>query len=391
MKYDLTDINRLVLQKHHLTMNSKSDDLVQIAYDLCGLHSTDPTTPYLSLLARTTNFTRAQLDNELYIHKTLGKIRCMRKTLFMLPKKLIPVAFNATNMLVEDISGRHLEYRGVSVEQYLKISKKVMDLLKGRELSTNEMKKIIKTDLDLSAILNFMCDQGLLIRSSPVKSWKDRRNKYAILKEFFQDMDLIEQTRESALKELLIRYIITYGPVTEKDIVWWLGIKKSEVLETLNSIKSQIHTVKIGDFGNQFFIFEKDRDKISSLDMNEDTINLLPQLDPYIMGYKERARYLEFKDSDYIFDRSGNGTSTILLNGKIVGVWDLTEKPYPTVKFLLFRAINQKSREKIYLESKKFGNFITDKKVEVKECKGMIPLTSRTVGSFMSPLKNCED
>ena len=75
-KTDLDRVNRFVLRKQHLTNESRIDDVVQIAGDISGLHATAPTTPYLSLYARTKKFTKEQLDEELYIKRNLGKIRC---------------------------------------------------------------------------------------------------------------------------------------------------------------------------------------------------------------------------------------------------------------------------------------------------------------------------
>ena len=88
-KTSLEEINEFVLRKQHLTDDSKADNIVRIVRDINGLHATDPTTPYLSLFARTRNFAKEQLEEELYIKRNLGKIRCMRKTVYVLSKEMI--------------------------------------------------------------------------------------------------------------------------------------------------------------------------------------------------------------------------------------------------------------------------------------------------------------
>ena len=113
-------------------------------------------------------------------------------------------------------------------------------------------------------------------------------------------------------------------------------------------------------------------------------INLLPILDPYLMGYKDRLRYLNQEHYNYVFDRSGNATNTILIDGRIMGVWDFIE---PFVKLFLFGNIESSSFDEIYCKTKSIGAFILGKQVTVKECDSMIPLTQRTAGGFMSPLK----
>lgn len=63
----LSSVNRYLAQRQHLAEESGTTDIVQIARDICGLHATNPTTPYMSLFARARDFTRDKLDNELYV------------------------------------------------------------------------------------------------------------------------------------------------------------------------------------------------------------------------------------------------------------------------------------------------------------------------------------
>ena len=97
---NLSQVNHFVLHKQHLTDDSRIDDIVQITGDISGLHATGTREPYLALFARTRNFTREQLDNELYVKRSLGKIRCMRGTLYILTTEMLPVAYAATKALV---------------------------------------------------------------------------------------------------------------------------------------------------------------------------------------------------------------------------------------------------------------------------------------------------
>ena len=111
---DLNSVNRFLLHKQHLTDESKTEDIVQIARDIYGLHATNPTTPYVSLFARARDFTRDKLDEELYVKRTLGKIRCVRTTVHVLPRETIPIAFAATRGIVEPNSEDFLQYTGVT-------------------------------------------------------------------------------------------------------------------------------------------------------------------------------------------------------------------------------------------------------------------------------------
>ncbi|MFX0060094.1 MAG: winged helix DNA-binding domain-containing protein [Candidatus Hodarchaeota archaeon] len=389
--FSLDQINNFVLKKQHLTEDSKTDNILQIVEDLCGLHATGTLEPYIQLFIRTKKFTKQDLDKELYEKKSLGRIRGMRKTLFIQTKELIPIVYNAIRYLTDRLEEKYLEYRNVSITEYDKLSKEIVNLLSQSEMSTTQIRKALNSEKDISAIISVMCDRMELIRGKPLKSWKDRRLFYTPFKMYFPDLNLQKYNEKQAIEILIRKYIKSYSPCTENDIIWWAGITKGKIKKALNSLSNEIKKIQITGIKDTFYGFTKDINALKRHDLeNKDHINLLPILDPYLMGYKDRERYVNTKEYEYIFDRSGNATSTILLNGRIIGVWDIVEKPNPTVKLLIFDFDEKNSLDEIKKEAKKVGAFIAEKNVQIKLCKKMLPLSKRTAGGFMTPLKNCE-
>ena len=389
MKVSLDEVNLFCLQKHHLTDDAKIDDIVQIAHDTGGLHATGSTTPYLSLFARTRDFARDDLDRELYVKKTLGKIRCVRATVYVLTKEMIPIAFSATRRIGELASERYAEFVGVSKAQYQETSQKILEIIKGKGMATKEIKATLKTGLNVSAIVNLMCDQGLLIRGRAEAGWRSNTHTYYPFHEYFPDIDL-NGLEEAEAKRLLVRcYLASFGPVTENDVAWWTGFLKGEVRQMLEGLGDEITQVEISGMAGRYVMLSSDLGPMQyTKPQRRHVVNLLPALDPYLMGYKERARYLDPEHGDKVFDRSGNATSTILLGGRIVGIWDFVEKPRPLVKLYLFRAVARGVRDEIYAKAQALGVFMADREVEVKECDAMVPLPRRTAGAFMSPLRD---
>ncbi|MCC7572297.1 MAG: winged helix DNA-binding domain-containing protein [Candidatus Methanofastidiosum sp.] len=140
----------------------------------------------------------------------------------------------------------------------------------------------------------------------------------------------------------------------------------------------------------EHIIFKNGLNQLKNIkENNNPQINLLPALDPCIMGYKERDRYLDKEYFNYIFDRAGSGTTTIINNGKIIGVWDFEENPDPIIKIFMFE--DQNISKEIEKKAKEIGNFIYEKEVKIKICDDMTPLDKRTTGGFMAPLKDMDD
>lgn len=185
-------------------------------------------------------------------------------------------------------------------------------------------------------------------------------------------------------------YLRSFGPATENDVAWWTGLGKTQVRQALSILREQVVHIRVSNLKDDFLMFRSDEKPLKDIALPQKPIvNMLPTLDPYLMGYKERERYLRNEHYDNVFDRSGNATSTILLNGRAIGVWDFAEEAEPTVKLFFFREVEESTLKEIHLEAEKIGKFIADKQVKIKECDSMVPLTRRTAGGVMSPLKSC--
>ncbi len=393
---NLDQVNHYILKKHHLTINSKIDDIVQIASDLCGLHATGIKEQYLQIYARTNNFKKQDYEKILYSDKELGRIRCMRKTLFIHTKEMIPVAFKATFSITNREFEKYFDLDIITRKEFDELSIKIIKLLKNEEKSTSDIKEVLEIPegslINVSIILNLMCNRGLIIRSRPVKGWKDKRNNYVVFKEFFSEIDLNKYEENEAIIILVKKYIRSYGPVTVKDIVWWTGLTKRKIKQTLIDIEEEvgIEKIMISDITHEFFILSSDIEEVKKLKpFKNPLINFLPNMDPYLIGYKDRERFIKSENYYYAFDRSGNVTSTIIFNGKIIGTWDITEKPESIVKIHLFNKTDEETKNKILSNAQKLGQFFFGKQVQINICEKMEPLTNRSVVNFMSPLKNC--
>jgi hypothetical protein len=383
--YSLEKVNHFNLQKQHLTDESKSEDIIKITDDIFGLHATGATIPFLSLFSRMNNFSKDILINELTDKKTLARIRSVRRTVYIIPKKMIPIVYAATKKMIEDISERYTKTFGVTFNDYDKISKKILNIIGERGLTTKEIKEELDIKTNISPIVNLMCDQGLLVRGFSKKGWKSTIHTYYKFNEFFPDIDLNFYNEKEAQEIVIRKYITVFGPITLKDIIWWTGFPVINVKKIINKFKDELSDVKIEKNKDEFIIFKEEEKKLSGqIIPKQPVINILPILDPYIMGYKDRGRYLDQLNYYYIFDKSGNATNTILLNGQIIGVWDIDD---PYVKMFFLNKIDGQIKDIISDKLIKIGKFYTDKKLKLKECKKMISLKERTAGSMMKPLK----
>ena len=163
----LTHVNQFTLQKHHLADSSRITDIPKIVHNIGGLHATASIPPYLSIRARHPNFEKPMLDGEMYEKHTLAKIRCVRKTIYIHSKDMLPVYYKATQRSSERVSKAHMVRQGVSEKEYASLVKKVLRRVSKEGLTAKQLKESLKLDWNISPRLYYMCDPGLLILSRP--------------------------------------------------------------------------------------------------------------------------------------------------------------------------------------------------------------------------------
>lgn len=386
-KSSLAKVNHFVLKKQHLADGSKISDVVRIAGNIGGLHGTTATGPYLSLYARSPSFAKAELAVVMSQKKSLARIRYVRNTIYILPKEFIPVAYAGTGQMAEVTASQFSKYMGFTPTQYARFSNKILKILKGRGLTTREIKQKLRTAANIGPVVNLMCDKGLLIRGLPREGWKSTQHAYYLFKDYYPDLDLTALDQNEARRKIVRQYISSFGPVNEKDIAWWTGFPLTQVKEILESLGPELSSIAIPELDLGCFIFSSELDALKSVEPpGHPVVSVLPALDPYIMGYRYRDRYRHPKHDKMIFDRSGNATSIVLVDGRIAGIWDLEET---MAKVFYLTDVGKDVHRKIRAKIADVGKFIEEKPVNVKVCQSMVPLTQRTAGSFMSPLKGC--
>ncbi|MGH3016459.1 MAG: DNA glycosylase AlkZ-like family protein, partial [Gaiellaceae bacterium] len=96
-------------RRHRLAPSARSDDPVEIAGDLVGLHATDPASVYLGAAARMREPSLEPVQDALYEARTLVRMLGMRRTMFVLPLDLAAIVQAACAGAVAARERRKLE------------------------------------------------------------------------------------------------------------------------------------------------------------------------------------------------------------------------------------------------------------------------------------------
>jgi uncharacterized protein YcaQ len=344
-------VNAFLLRKQHLLPSERGLGLESIVRGICALHSTAPLTPYLSLIARMPSFHAEDLDTALYEERSLVRLTCMRSTLHIVPAPSMATFFQATwkaqrrtetelgRMLVESA----LCAEGEQTAMLQRLHTRVIDSLATYGPSTvAELRERIPelgarfhyapgkpyagTFSIGSQIVPWLCTQGLAVRARPRGSRRSNLYEYASLADWLPGTDLHAIDTLQARMQLVRCYLAAFGPASLDDIAWWSGLAKRDVRRALDALGNEIVKVTIELLDEGFWMLSAESDALrDTADATNGAVCLLPSLDPYVMGYRDRRRFLAPEHQSQVFDRAGNAFATVWIDGQIAGVWRQVE------------------------------------------------------------------
>lgn len=365
---------RLAL-RHHLAPVARTDDLIEIAGDLLGLHATDAATVYLAAVARMAAPDAHAIDDALYTQRSLLRMLGMRRTMFVVPATLAPVVHAACT---QDIAAKErrrtikfLEDARFADEPATWLARAEQETLaalfkRGEALATELSDDIpgLRGQIDVgvgtkwagkisvsSRVLFLLSADGLIVRGRPRGSWTSTQYRWASTAGWLGD-ELDPLPTDAARVALAYRWLHTFGPATVGDLKWWTGWTMTQVKRAL----AEIAPVEVDLGGTVGLLLDDD---IAPVPAPEPWAALLPALDPTVMGWSERDWYLGAHRSA-LFDRSGNAGPTIWWDGRIVGGW--AQRGDGETATRLFEDVGADARAAIAAETDRLRCWLGDKR-----------------------------
>ena len=305
------------------------------------LHSTEPATVHLSLHARVDGLVVDDVERALYDDRSLVKQLAMRRTLFVFPRDLLPAAWgSASARVAAQLAARlakEVEAAGHADDGAAWLDRARAEVVEamagGTALTAQEVRErvpVLAKKLELAPgtkyaatvslaprVLTQLGVEGTVVRGVNAGHWRISKPRWTLMTEWLGDSlggVPAPASVEEGYAELVRRWLGTFGPGTESDLVWWLGSTKSAVRAAL----AEVGAVAVSlDGGATGWVLPDDVEPAPGADP---WAALLPVLDPTVMGWKERAFYLG-DHGPRLFDSNGNAGTTAWWDGRVVGCW----------------------------------------------------------------------
>lgn len=297
------------------------------------LHATESATVYLSCWARVRSLDAADVDNALYVQRSLVKQLAMRRTLFTFPRDLLPAAWSSASARVANTErarmAKDVVKAGIAVDgnDWLDRARaEVLTLLTDAPegLSALEVRQavpMIDVKVEGSAgeiwsaprVLTHLGATADIMRGTNTARFPVSRPLWTLTRHWLDDAPTDLESADG-YREIVRRWLHSFGPGTEDDIVWWLGSTKTVVRAALSELEAVAVSLDGGDTGWLL------PDDVATVSDPGPWAALLPVLDPTIMGWKNRDFYLG-PHRNQLFDTRGNAGTTAWVDGRVVGCW----------------------------------------------------------------------
>jgi len=337
---------QLLCRRHHLAGDALGP--VEATRAVVALHATDPASVYLSVLARSSATTLAEVAAAMYQRRSLVRWLGMRRTLFLVPYDDVPliqaaascgVAAALRTRLVNqlDRNGTRPPVEGDTAIWVDSLAERVEQAVRRRGSSTGsqlgEDEPRLRTtilarapsdrpQMVTSSLLTMLSAQGRIVRGTPTGAWTSRQHQWESVEKWWPDGMPVLDTAQ-AQRELARRWLGRFGPATVDDLRWWTGWTKNTVHRALTDLPLE----DIDLHGAPGIRLDTDEpDGPGGPDDSETdppVATLLPALDATAMGWKHRDWYLAI-DPTAIFDNAGNIGPTVWWDGEIIGTWATT-------------------------------------------------------------------
>jgi winged helix DNA-binding protein len=318
--------------RHHLMARVPRRRRLGVVSELCGLHAQVTSSADLTVWARVEGWGSADLDRALWKDRTLVKLWLMRGTLHLVPSSEHALWTAALRTSTASLGDRWARFLRVPRSEIDRLLETIVEALDGNALTREELAAEVtrrRRDPALGealrhswggllkpasyrGLLCFAPSDGQRVRFTSPRSWLGLEGSDG-------------PDPEDALREVVRRFVTTYGPVPTDEVARWWGESARTIGRVLRSLDDEVVEVDV-----EGTLAWATRAAARGIVRHEPagSVRLLPGFDQYVIGStKHSARLLPAGiDRDRVHRQAGWVSPVLAVDGMLEGVWSWTRK-----------------------------------------------------------------
>jgi hypothetical protein len=314
------------VHQHHLSEPAPASDFLDVAERICGLHAQVMSSAELTLWARTDGLARTAVQQALWQDRQLIKIWAMRGTLHLFTAAEYPVWQAALSITRRYQTPAWFAYYNVTPEEFDELTRAIGAVLDDKLLTRSTLAEQVSKHtgkphlgeaiansswgsmLKPATMRGYLCfapSEGQNVRFTRPSSWLRK----------FKPIDA-----DAGLREVVRRYLHTYGPASQRDFAaWWGTASMPSVRRPFQELADDLAEVELD--GKKGWLLKSDLSELQSARPTK-TVRLLPAFDQYVVGAPRGEPAVLRPDlKPRVYRNQGWFTPVLLVDGRMVGVW----------------------------------------------------------------------
>ena len=345
------------LARHHLSTPAARRSLATVVRDMCGAQAQLMAPAQLSVCIRVEGLRAADVGRAV-VAKSLVRVACMRRTLFLVPARDAAVFVRgAARRAGKDV--RWALNKGVSpraLDAAIEAALECLDVPRTRaELAERVCRRlgvrpravegggwgnrrrlvavpVGHVSYPVGDLLNLVASRGVVCYGH------DQDGEATFVRADAWLPRYRDRSPEEAEDQLLRAYLRSFGPATMEDFALWSGITLAEVRRIWDRAAPSIGTVDLD--GRPAHILRSDMQSLAGAPRGARRVHLVPAFDTFLLGHRDREHLAAARHRPRIWSPQGWVAPAVLVDGRVVAVWDhVRERDRLTVQVRAFEPL----------------------------------------------------
>jgi len=383
----LSHLNRWRMHRQFLDHPFPSKSLLDLIKSVGWIYSPGCSTPYLSVWARMSSFKAEDLHKLVFDEHKVIQVETLRGCTMLVPRDQTNIALRIRTRTFTELSKQTRQQMPVTDAEMEKLKSAILKSLQSGAKTTEQIQQAVPSNLSrdfgpelkrigltnsLSLAINLLKEEGKLLKQQSKKRLDSMDYSFVLASNVLPEADPQNLRLEAACTQLAEQYFKAEAPARIKDFAWWAGINVTDAIRGAGEIKPKLVPITVEGTTDEFLMNESDLDDFFAFEPQEFAISFIPYRDTYLKGQREIVnRFVSSEHADKPFSRwkgklINDPLATIILNGRVVGVWEWSDDE-DDVDLLLFDSNIPKSTEKaIHKRAADLANFIRSTLGEVR-------------------------
>ncbi|HEX8230632.1 MAG TPA: winged helix DNA-binding domain-containing protein [Chloroflexia bacterium] len=356
------------LHNHNLLERAPKGSLLDVATALGGLHAQVMSSAELIAWARVEGLAPEDVRKALWEERTLVKTWAMRGTLHLLPAREFPTYVAALRTRHGYRRASWLKYFNMTLEDMDAIIEGVRVALDGRNLTREQLSEAVGEATGSADVRERLrSGWGEFLKPAASNGYLCFGPNMGQAVTFVRPDQWLgtwyDSDSDEAIREVLRRYLTTYGPATRDDFARWFGWEPKYARSLFLGMAGEL--VEVDVEGWKAMTLASIIDEQRTFEAPAAGVRLLPAFDPYTIAYYPDSHYLDPDKKDRVYRKGAWITPVVLVNGRIEGLWEQEKKSSGlTLKVEMFQPPSLEVQHGIEAETERLATFL-DTRVEL--------------------------